>query len=85
MKKETRKPRRNTAVNVDFDYRYIIVKVVSVEKDKERGYKVGLRISENSYYYGKEGVDSNKVWYEYGGHRPKVGSEFKQPMIIDID
>ena len=84
MEKETRKPRRNTATNVDFEYRYIWVKVVSVENDPKYGYKVGYQISEKSYYYGKEGVNMD-VWYQYGGYAPKVGTIERQPMIIDID
>mgnify|MGYP003457757439 CR=1 FL=1 len=84
MEKETRKPRRNTAINVDFEYRYIWVKVISVEKDPKHGYKIGYQISEKSYYYGKEGVNMG-VWYVYGNLAPKVGTIERLPMIIDID
>ena len=88
MAKETRKPRRNTAIGVDFEYRYILVKIVSVEPKANNRFKVGFRLSENSFYYGKDkeyDIDSKKVWFEDYPFAPSVGQEIREPMIVDID
>jgi len=83
-----RRPRLCTSTNVDFEYRYILVKVVSVEKKVNR-YKVGYRLSEDSYYYDhpmKDGrMASKAVWCTYSTLPIAVGTEFKHPMLIDVD
>ena len=86
---KTRKPRLNTCEGCMTPYRYVMVKITSVnEIGKERNltiYEVLYTYAEDDYYHDVYGdkVFTNKV---YASSMPyKVGNVYRWPMSIDID
>ena len=83
MKK--RKPRLNYGMGCMMPYRYVTIKIVSVEKIGVDTYDVAYAYAKEDYYHD---VYGDKVFHQETrcSSKPyRVGKKYVWPMCIDID
>ena len=83
MKK--RKPRLNYGMGCMMPYRYVTIKIVSVEKIGADTYDVGYAYAKEDYYHDVYGDEVFHQETRCSSKPYRVGKKYVWPMCIDLD